>query len=105
LSSLLVLFDRLRGISGYESVRSLPEAIRRAAAAAEPSASAVPVLPRIICGCFAARCPSAIGIAMGEHCFVCNGNENPSGTWKTHPSGFRGMTHYLVNFITDKRVA
>jgi hypothetical protein len=49
--------------------------------------------------------PYVIGIAMWEHCFVCNGNENVSGTWKSHPSGFRGMTHYLASLITNKRVA
>ena len=49
--------------------------------------------------------PYVIGIAMWEHCFVCNAGEGATGTWKTHPSGFRGMTHYLANFITDKRIA
>jgi V8-like Glu-specific endopeptidase len=48
--------------------------------------------------------PYVIGIAMWEHCFLCNGGENATGDWKTHPSGFRGMTHYLANVITDKRV-
>ena len=46
--------------------------------------------------------PYVIGIAMWSHCFEC---DDATGTWKTHPSGFRGMTHYLANFITDKRVA
>jgi len=46
--------------------------------------------------------PYVIGIAMWSHCFECS---DATGTWKTHPSGFRGMTHYLANFITDKRVA
>lgn len=46
--------------------------------------------------------PYVIGIAMWSHCFECT---DATGTWKTHPSGFRGMTHYLANFITDKRVA
>src|SRR6185436_13087342 len=46
--------------------------------------------------------PYVIGIAMWSHCFECTDAE---GTWKSHPSGFRGMTHYLANFITDKRVA
>jgi V8-like Glu-specific endopeptidase len=49
--------------------------------------------------------PYVIGIAMWEHCFVCDGGENATGTWKSHPSGFRGMTHYLANVITEKRVA
>ena len=50
--------------------------------------------------------PYVIGIAMWEHCF-----DGPTDTTApctaadTHPSGFRGMTHYLANFITDKRVA
>lgn len=48
--------------------------------------------------------PYVIGIAMWEHCFLCNGGEGATGDWKTHPSGFRGMTHYLANFITDKRI-
>ena len=42
--------------------------------------------------------PYVIGIAMWEHCFTC-------GPFDTHPSGFRGMTPYLANFITDKRIA
>lgn len=46
--------------------------------------------------------PYVIGIAMWSHCFECT---DATGTWKTHPSGFRGMTHYLANFITDKRIA
>lgn len=46
--------------------------------------------------------PYVIGIAMWSHCFECT---NAEGTWKTHPSGFRGMTHYLASLITDKRVA
>lgn len=49
--------------------------------------------------------PYVIGIAMWSHCFFCNGGEGATGDWKTHPSGFRGMTHYLANFITDKRIA
>jgi hypothetical protein len=39
---------------------------------------------------------------MWEHCFDCKG---ATGDIKTHPNGYRGMTHYLANFITDKRVA
>ena len=46
--------------------------------------------------------PYVIGIAMWSHCFECT---DATGTWKSHPSGFRGMTHYLANFITDKRIA
>ena len=46
--------------------------------------------------------PYVIGIAMWSHCFECT---DATGTWKSHPSGFRGMTPYLANFITDKRVA
>lgn len=48
--------------------------------------------------------PYVIGIAMWEHCFgaTC---EDLTGDWKTHPNGFRGMTPYLANYITDKRVA
>lgn len=46
--------------------------------------------------------PYVIGLAMWSHCFECTDAE---GTWKSHPSGFRGMTPYLANFITDKRVA
>jgi V8-like Glu-specific endopeptidase len=49
--------------------------------------------------------PYVIGIAMWEHCFLCNNSEGASGDTKSHPNGFRGMTHYLANFITDKRVA
>ena len=49
--------------------------------------------------------PYVIGIAMWEHCFLCNNSEGASGDIKSHPNGFRGMTHYLANFITDKRVA
>lgn len=48
--------------------------------------------------------PYVIGIAMWEHCFLCNTAEGASGDMKSHPSGFRGMTHYLANAITDKRV-
>lgn len=42
--------------------------------------------------------PYVIGIAMWSTCFEC-----PNG--ESHPSGFRGMTPYLANFITDKRIA
>jgi hypothetical protein len=44
-------------------------------------------------------------LIRGHSRFVCDGGENATGTWKSHPSGFRGMTHYLANVITDKRVA
>jgi Trypsin len=46
--------------------------------------------------------PYVIGIAMWEHCFTC---EDAVGDIKTHPNGFRGMTPYLANLITDKRIA
>ncbi|HEX7176616.1 MAG TPA: trypsin-like serine protease, partial [Pyrinomonadaceae bacterium] len=46
--------------------------------------------------------PYVIGIAMWSHCFECT---DATGTWKSHPSGFRGMTHYLANLITNKRIA
>ncbi len=48
--------------------------------------------------------PYVIGIAMWEHCFgsSCAGL---SGDFATHPNGFRGMTPFLANFITDQRVA
>lgn len=46
--------------------------------------------------------PYVIGIAMWSHCFECT---DAQGTWKSHPSGFRGMTHYLAGFITDQRIA
>lgn len=46
--------------------------------------------------------PYVIGLAMWSHCFECT---DATGTWKSHPSGFRGMTHYLANLITEKRVA
>lgn len=46
--------------------------------------------------------PYVIGIAMWSHCFECT---DATGTTKSHPSGFRGMTPYLANSITDKRVA
>jgi hypothetical protein len=46
--------------------------------------------------------PYVIGIAMWEHCFTC---EDALGDIKTHPNGFRGMTPYLANLITDKRIA
>ncbi len=42
--------------------------------------------------------PYVIGIAMMSTCFECTNGE-------THPSGFRGMTPYLANFITNQRVA
>ncbi len=51
--------------------------------------------------------PYAIGIAMWEHCFA-PGDEPCSalsGDYSTHPSGFRGMTPWLANFITNQRVA
>jgi hypothetical protein len=49
--------------------------------------------------------PYVIGIAMWEHCFVCDATENPSADAKAHPSGFRGMTPYLADFITTQRGA
>jgi hypothetical protein len=49
--------------------------------------------------------PYVIGIAMRSECFLCNADEGVTGDRKTHPSGFRGMTHYLANFISDKKVA
>lgn len=48
--------------------------------------------------------PYVIGIAMWEHCYGATCEDLP-GDWKTHPNGFRGMTPYLANYITDKRVA
>ena len=49
--------------------------------------------------------PYVIGIAMWEHCFFCDASEGATGTTKSHPSGFRGMTPYLANFITTQRGA
>jgi V8-like Glu-specific endopeptidase len=49
--------------------------------------------------------PYVIGIAMWEHCFLCNGGEGVTGDIKTHPNGFRGMTPFLANFITRQRIA
>jgi V8-like Glu-specific endopeptidase len=47
--------------------------------------------------------PYTLGIAMWEHCFTdC---DDLAGDFATHPSGFRGMTHWLAGFITDQRVA
>lgn len=49
--------------------------------------------------------PYIIGIAMWEHCFNGPANPAPCTAADTHPSGFRGMTHYLANLITNLRVA
>lgn len=48
--------------------------------------------------------PYAIGIAMWEHCFNGPANPAPCTAADTHPGGFRGMTHYLADFITNLRV-
>jgi len=47
--------------------------------------------------------PYVIGIAMWEHCFLCN-EPGVSGDTVTHPNGFRGMTPWLASYITDLRV-
>lgn len=49
--------------------------------------------------------PYVIGIAMWEHCFDGPADSDaPCTAADTHPSGFRGMTLYLANFITNLRV-
>ena len=49
--------------------------------------------------------PYVIGIAMWEHCFDGPADcDAPCTAADTHPSGFRGMTLYLANFITNLRV-
>jgi V8-like Glu-specific endopeptidase len=47
--------------------------------------------------------PYVIGIAMWEHCFLCDPSD-VSGDWLTHPNGFRGMTPWLASYITNLRV-
>jgi hypothetical protein len=39
---------------------------------------------------------------MWSYCFE---RTDATGIWKSHPSGFRGMTHHLANFIADRRMA
>jgi len=47
--------------------------------------------------------PYVIGIAMWEHCFLCN-EPGVTGDVKTHPNGFRGMTPWLASYITSLRI-
>ncbi len=47
--------------------------------------------------------PYVIGIAMWEHCFNGPSMPSPCTALDTHPGGFRGMTPYLANFITNLR--
>lgn len=48
--------------------------------------------------------PYVIGIAMREECFgsTCS---SQTGDFVTHPNGYRGMTPYLADLITNQRVA
>jgi hypothetical protein len=49
--------------------------------------------------------PYIIGIAMWEHCFNGPTGDAPCTASDTHPAGFRGMTPFLADFITNQRIA